>query len=44
MAYEKDEILECYVLKVECLKLKLYLLEHKKYITFYFSELRLPRI
>ena len=35
--YEKDEILECYIMSVECLKLKLFLLEEQKTITFYLS-------
>lgn len=37
-------VLECFVSKVECLKLELINLANLKYITFYFSELKLVRI
>lgn len=37
-------VLECFVSKVECLKLDLVNLTNLKYVTFYFSELKLIRI
>lgn len=36
--------LQCFVSKVECLKLDLLNLSNLKYVTFYFSELKLVRI
>lgn len=29
---------------IECLKIKLYLLDKGKFITFYFSEFKLPKV
>jgi hypothetical protein len=39
-----DSVLECFVSKIECLKLELINLTNLKYITFYFSELKLIRL
>lgn len=39
-----NSVLECFVSKVECLKLDLINLSNLKYVTFYFSELKLIRI
>jgi len=35
---------ECFVSKVECLKVELISLKDMNYITFYFSELKLIRV
>lgn len=37
-------ILQCFVSKIECLKLDLIILNNSKYLTFYFSELKLIRL